>query len=55
MKSHKKVMKKNGKTSKKYSNLSKNEISFIKEKLNITTIQEIDTVILKQLKENLKN
>ncbi len=43
------------KPSKKYSNLSKNEISFIKEKLNITTIQDIDTVILKQLKENLKN
>ena len=42
------------KPKKKYSNLSKLEISFIKKKLNITKIQDIDTAILKQLKENLK-
>ena len=42
------------KPQKKYSNLSKLEISFIKKKLNITKIQAIDTAILKQLKENLK-
>ena len=40
---------------KKYSNLDKKQISFIKKKLNITKIQDIDISILKQLKENLKN
>ena len=39
---------------KKYSNLSKSEISFIKKKLKITKIQDIDTTILKKLKEQLK-
>ena len=42
------------KPKKKYSSLSKREISFIKKKLGITKIQDIDTTILKQLKENLK-
>ena len=40
---------------KKYSNLDKKQISFIKKKLNITKIQDIDISILKQLKENLKH
>ncbi len=40
-----------GKPQKKYSILNKNEINFIKKKLGITKIQEIDTTILKQLKE----
>lgn len=39
---------------KKYSNLSKEEIKFIKNKLGITKIQDIDTAILKELKESLK-
>lgn len=39
---------------KKYSNLSKEEIKFIKKKLGITKIQDIDTAILKELKEALK-
>lgn len=39
---------------KKYSNLSKEEISFIKKKLGISKIQDIDITILKKLKENLK-
>lgn len=39
---------------KKYSNLSKIEIRFIKKKLNITKIQDIDVTILKKLKETLK-
>lgn len=39
---------------KKYSNLSKEEIKFIKNKLGITKIQDIDTAILKELKEALK-
>lgn len=43
-----------GKPPKKYSNLSKEEIKFIKEKLEITRIQDIDTAILKELKESLK-
>lgn len=43
-----------GKPPKKYSNLSKEEIKFIKEKLGITRIQDIDTAILKELKESLK-
>lgn len=40
---------------KKYSNLSRSEISFLKKKLGITKIEEIDTQIWKDLKENLKN
>lgn len=40
---------------KKYSNLNKEEIKFIKKKLGITKIQDIDTAILKELKESLKN
>lgn len=43
-----------GKPKKKYSDLSKYEIKFIKEKLNITKIQDIDITILKKLKEALK-
>ena len=39
---------------KKYSNLSKEEIKFVKNKLGITKIQDIDTAILKELKESLK-
>ena len=39
---------------KKYSNLSKEEIKFIKKQLGITKIQDIDTAILKELKESLK-
>lgn len=39
---------------KKYSNLNKEEIKFIKKKLGITKIQDIDTAILKELKESLK-
>lgn len=39
---------------KKYSNLTKEEIKFIKKKLGITKIQDIDTTILKELKESLK-
>ena len=39
---------------KKYSNFSKEEIKFIKNKLGITKIQDIDTAILKELKEALK-
>lgn len=42
------------KPKKKYSDLSKEEIKFIKKKLNITKIQDIDTAILKELKEALK-
>lgn len=42
------------KPKKKYSDLNKQEISFIKKKLNITKIQDIDTAILKNLKERLK-
>ena len=38
----------------KYSDLNKEEIKFIKKKLNITKIQDIDTAILKELKEALK-
>lgn len=40
---------------KKFENLNKREIKYIKEKLNITKIQDIDVAILKQLKEELKN
>ena len=39
---------------KKYANLSRQEISYIKKKLNITKIDEIDVTILKELKEQLK-
>ncbi len=39
---------------KKYSNLSKSEIRFVKEMLNISKVQDIDTAILKKLKEALK-
>lgn len=42
------------KPKKKYDDLSRKEIKFIKEKLNITKIQDIDIAILKQLKETLK-
>lgn len=42
------------KPKKKYSNLNRQEISFIKKKLGITKIQNIDTAILKELKERLK-
>lgn len=42
------------KPKKKYSDLNKNEINFIKKVLNITKIQDIDITILKRLKENLK-
>lgn len=40
---------------KKYSNLNKEEIKFIKKKLGITKVQDIDIAILKELKEELKN
>lgn len=40
---------------KKYSNLDKKQINFIKKKLGITKIQDIDVTILKQLKESLKS
>ena len=43
-----------GRPPKKYSNLSKEEIKFIKNTLGITKIQDIDTAILKELKEALK-
>ena len=39
---------------KKYSDISKEEIKFIKKQLNIKKIQDIDTAILKELKEALK-
>ena len=39
---------------KKYSILSRREIEFIKKKLGITTMQDIDINILKKLKESLK-
>lgn len=42
------------KPKKKYENLSTNEKNLIKKKLNITKIQDIDTAILKQLREKLK-
>lgn len=42
------------KPKKKYSILTKQEISYIKKKLDITKIQDIDTAILKKLKEQLK-
>lgn len=43
------------KPKKKYSNLTKTEIQFIKKKLGITKIQDVDTCILKKLKERLKD
>lgn len=43
------------KPKKKYSNLSRSEISYIKKKLNVKKIQDIDIAILKELKEKLKN
>ena len=39
---------------KKYSDLSKTEINYIKKKLGITKMQDIDVTIFKQLKERLK-
>jgi len=39
---------------KKFSGLNKREIDFIKKKLGITKIQDIDVTILKRLKEDLK-
>lgn len=42
------------KPKKKYSELTKIEINYIKKKLGITKIQDIDVAILKQLKNNLK-
>lgn len=39
---------------KKYSNLNKLEIKYVKNKLGITKVQDIDTAILKELKEKLK-
>ena len=42
------------KPKKKYSDLNKEEIKFIKNKLGITKIQDIDIAILKELKEALK-
>lgn len=39
---------------KKYSNLSVKEKNYLKKKLNITKIQELDITILKQLKERIK-
>ncbi len=48
-------VKKMAKPKKKYSDLSKLEIKYIKKKLNIKKIQDIDIAILKELKENLKH
>lgn len=48
------VVVKMAKPQKKYSNLNTRQINYIKKKLGITKIQDIDTTILKQLKENLK-
>mgnify|MGYP002624565208 CR=1 FL=1 len=42
------------KPKKKYSNLSKKEINYVKKKLNIKKIQDIDITILKKLKNELK-
>jgi len=42
------------KPKKKYSNFTRTEINFIKKKLNITKMEDIDTTILKHLKEELK-
>lgn len=43
------------KPSKKYSNLTTKEKSFIKKVLGITKIQDVDTTILKNLKEKLND
>ena len=48
------VVVKMAKPQKKYSNIDRRQINYIKKKLGITKIQDIDTTILKQLKENLK-
>ena len=42
------------KPTKKYASLNKREISFIKKMLGIRSLKDIDIVILKNLKENLK-
>lgn len=42
------------KPQKKYSNLTIREKNFIKGILGISTVQEIDTAILKELKEEIK-
>ncbi len=42
------------KPSKKYSNLTKEQINYVKKELGIKKIEDIDTTILKQLKEALK-
>lgn len=42
------------KPKKKYNELTKLEIKYIKKVLNITSIQDIDIVLLKKLKEKLK-
>ncbi len=42
------------KPAKKYSDLSKEEIKFVKKILNISKVQDIDVAILKRLKEALK-
>jgi len=42
------------KPKKKYSNFTRTEINFIKKKHNITKMEDIDTTILKHLKEELK-
>ena len=42
------------KPQKKYANLDKREISFIKKLLGIKSLKDIDITILKMLKENLK-
>ena len=42
------------KPQKKYSNLNRREKEYIKKKLGITRVQDIDIAILKELKESLK-
>lgn len=42
------------KPKKKYSILSKVEIKYLKEKFHITKISDLDTAVLKELKERLK-
>lgn len=42
------------KPKKKYNELTKLEIKYIKKVLNITKIQDIVTALLKNLKKNLK-
>lgn len=43
-----------GKPHKKYEELTKLEIKYIKDKLDITKIKDLDTALLKKLKEELK-